>query len=156
MATSPQPIWLSLDDLAHLFGLSSRACAQQLSQAGLRLSGGAPSAEAIRTGAARRSHGGRTTGPKLWNREVCSTALGARGLQPVSLAERVRQWADLLEALVHGSPSISLSADQMAEDVPSELVEPVNRQLQHDGCSYRVRRRGLHRGGRAAVSAGAD
>jgi hypothetical protein len=61
----------------------------------------------------------------------------------------VQQWAALLSALTEGSPSISTSADQMAEELPGELVEPVNRQLRKLGCSFQVQRtsHGVNRGG---------
>ena len=52
----------------------------------------------------------------------------------------VEQWAVLLSALDEGSPSISTSADQMAEDLPGELVEPVNAELRLLGCSFQVQR----------------
>jgi hypothetical protein len=51
----------------------------------------------------------------------------------------VRLWADLLTALQQGSPSISVSAEEMAGDVPSELVTPLNRELRQRGSSFRVR-----------------
>jgi hypothetical protein len=50
----------------------------------------------------------------------------------------VQQWAELLSALTEGSPSISTSADQMAEELPSDLVEPVNAELRQIGCSFQV------------------
>jgi len=52
----------------------------------------------------------------------------------------VDQWTQLLEALELGSPSINATADQMAEDMPRELVEDVNDQLAARGCTYRVSR----------------
>ena len=53
----------------------------------------------------------------------------------------VDQWTQLLEALDLGSPSINATADQMAEDMPKELVEDVNDQLAARGCNYRVSNR---------------
>ena len=124
-----------------------------MQDAGLRQPSGSPTPEAILSGAARRAHAGRPSQKKLWNREACSAVLGQQGLQPLSLATRVKQWADLLAALTLGSPSITLTADQMAEELPLELVEPVNEQLQCDGCSYRVRGRRPHRrSGSAAIT----
>ena len=52
----------------------------------------------------------------------------------------VEQWVSLLSALDAGSPSISTSAEQMAEDMPKDLVEPVNRQLRAIGCGFQVSR----------------
>ena len=66
-----------------------------------------------------------------------------RGEAEVPTAQRsrlVEQWAVLLSALDEGSPSISTSADQMAEDLPGELVEPVNAELRLLGCSFQVQR----------------
>ena len=41
----------------------------------------------------------------------------------------VEQWASLLELLSDGCASISTSVEQMAEDVPRDLIAPVNAQL---------------------------
>jgi hypothetical protein len=60
------------------------------------------------------------------------------GLQPVSLSRQIDQWSQFLEAMQSGSPSIASTADQMAEDMPSELVDGVNQQLAERGCSFRV------------------
>ncbi len=56
-----------------------------------------------------------------------------------SRALQIEQWAQLLEALDIGSPSIDTTADQMAEDLPSELVPEVNNQLAERGCHFRVK-----------------
>jgi len=97
--------------------------------AGLRQPPGSLTPKAIHSGAGRRP------------------SLGKRGLQPLSLshATRIRQWVDLLAALIPGPPSITLTADQMAQELSLELVKPVNQQLQCDGCSYRVPGRRSHR-----------
>ncbi len=47
-------------------------------------------------------------------------------------------WADLLSALQQGSPGIATSAEEMAGDLPRELVVPVNRELRQRGCSFQV------------------
>jgi hypothetical protein len=62
----------------------------------------------------------------------------SRGGPPGRHNPLVAQWAELLSALDEGSPSISTSADQMAEDLPGDLVEPVNAELRQRGCSYQV------------------
>jgi hypothetical protein len=49
----------------------------------------------------------------------------AKGLQPVSLSRQIDQWSQFLEAMQSGSPSITSTADQMAEEMPSELVDGV-------------------------------
>jgi hypothetical protein len=56
----------------------------------------------------------------------------------VSLSRQIDQWSQFLEAMQSGSPSIASTADQMAEDMPSELVDGVNQQLAERGCSFRV------------------
>lgn len=64
----------------------------------------------------------------------------SRGGPPGRHSGLVSQWAELLSALDEGSPSISTSADQMAEDLPGDLVEPVNAELRQRGYSYQVTR----------------
>ena len=63
--------------------------------------------------------------------------------EPVTGQEQrtlVGLWADLLSALQQGSPSISVSAEEMAVDVPGDLITPVNRALRERGCSFRIKR----------------
>jgi len=62
----------------------------------------------------------------------------SRGGTPGRHSRLVCQWAELLSALDEGLPSISTSADQMAEELPSELVEAVNTKLRERGASYQV------------------
>ncbi|MEN9767157.1 hypothetical protein [Vulcanococcus sp.] len=52
----------------------------------------------------------------------------------------VEQWASLLEVLSGGCASVSTSAEQMAEELPAELVDPVNAELRQLGCSFQVSR----------------
>ncbi len=140
---SPSEQWLSLTDLGRLFGISAVSCGRRLIQAGLREPSGRPSDQALRLGLARPAtapHRGRAT---LWQQAGCQAALEREGLAPLansSLANSslVEQWAELLWALKQGSPSISTSAEQMAEDLPRELVGAVNRQLQDKGWSFQV------------------
>jgi hypothetical protein len=70
----------------------------------------------------------------------------------VPLAQRtlVEQWAELLWAMKQGSAAISTSAEQMAEDLPGELVEPVNQQLRVNGWDFQVPRP-HHSGGGAGA-----
>ena len=63
-------------------------------------------------------------------------------MQPIQRTNLVQQWAQLLSALTEGSPSISTSADQMAEDLPSELVDSVNAELRDIGCTFQVNSQG--------------
>ncbi len=51
---------------------------------------------------------------------------------------QIEQWAQLLEALEEGSPSVNATAEQMAEDLPKELIKEVNDQLAKRGCEFRV------------------
>ena len=132
--------WVTLHDLGRRFGISSIQCGRTLEQEGWRDRHGQPTPAALSAGAVEQrtphSHGRSF----LWNADVCAQALERRGYQPLPRSEHVGQWVDLLEAMDHGSPSITTTADQMAEELPSELVEDVNRQLSNRGCRYQVHR----------------
>jgi hypothetical protein len=62
----------------------------------------------------------------------------------MSRSLQIEQWTQLLEALQLGSPSITATADQMAEEMPGELLEDVNHKLAERGCRYQVTPRPLH------------
>ena len=132
--------WVTLHDLGRRFGISSIQCGRTLEQEGWRDRHGQPTPAALSAGAVEQrtphSHGRSF----LWNADVCAQALERRGYQPLPHSEHVGQWVDLLEAMDHGSPSITTTADQMAEELPPELVEDVNRQLSNRGCRYQVHR----------------
>lgn len=51
---------------------------------------------------------------------------------------QVSLWADLLNDLDQGEPSISTSATEMAQDVPSGLRSAVNHELERRGCRFRI------------------
>ena len=53
-------------------------------------------------------------------------------------ANLVQQWADLLELLQQGVEAVATSAEDMAQELPRELVSPVNRELQQRGSSFQV------------------
>ncbi|MEC7382221.1 MAG: hypothetical protein VYE16_04350, partial [Cyanobacteriota bacterium] len=72
------------------------------------------------------------------NAKICKGLLEKSGYQPINRTLQVEQWAELLEALEEGSPSINATAEQMAEDLPEELVGDVNDQLAQRGCHFRV------------------
>ena len=76
--------------------------------------------------------------------------------RPVSQEQRtlIHQWADLLSALVAGAPGVNASAEDMALELPNELVPPVNQELQQRGCSFQVKRQARRRASacRAAFS----
>lgn len=148
-ASSDEPQWLSLTDLGRIYGISAVHCGRLLSEAGLRDSNGQPSRHALRSGCAIRGHQPHAHGPTQWHRQHCQAAFERAGLQPIQRTTLVQQWAQLLSALTEGSPSISTSADQMAEDLPSDLVDPVNAELRDIGCSFQVssRAHALHHPG---------
>jgi hypothetical protein len=133
--------WLSLSELGQLFGISARHCERALDHAGWLDRHGRPTPAAIEAGAA--SLQGPQCHPRgcRWNGEVCRDLLMNQGYRPVSRDQHVKQWVALLEAMNEGSTAINATADQMAEDLPAELVDDVNAQLSLRGCPYQARRR---------------
>ena len=151
--------WLTLTDLGRLYGISAMHCGRLLQDAGLRNRDGLPTAQAVQSGCASGAHRRLHGGEPIWHRQHCRQAFEAAGLVTVQRASLVQQWAELLSALTEGSPSISTSAAQMAEELPGDLVDPVNVELRHLGCSFQVQRAGLplsrSGGARSAASRGA-
>ena len=142
--------WISLTDLGRIYGISAIHCGKTLESQGWRDRRGRPTEEGLAAKAALQTgpHGqGRTT---LWNRDVCGDLFRSKGYEQMSRSHQIEQWTQLLEALQQGSPSISATADQMAEDMPTELVEDVNQQLQVRGCPFRVTQRSSHQPRRSA------
>jgi hypothetical protein len=135
---SAEPQWLSLTDLGRVYGISAVHCGRLLSDAGLRDSSGQPTRHALRSGCAIRGHQPQSHGPTQWHRTHCKAVFQGAGLEPIQRTTLVQQWAQLLSALTDGSPSISTSADQMAEEMPGELVDSVNAELRDIGCSFQV------------------
>ena len=130
--------WLSLTDLGRIYGISAIHCGRTMEQLGWRDRRGRPTATALELGAAMNSgpHGqGRST---VWNREICGRELQAQGYEPMSRSVQIQQWTHFLEAMEEGSPSIDATPEQMAADIPCELVEDVNHQLAQRGCRFRV------------------
>ena len=131
--------WISLTDLGRSLGLSAVSCGRLLIQAGLRQLDGRPTEQALHLGLARASgqglHRGRAT---LWQQTGCAAALEGDSPRQTHQPTLVEQWAELLWALKQGSPSIITSAEQMAEDLPHELVGAVSRQLQDKGWDFQV------------------
>ena len=130
--------WLCLAELGRIYGISAFHCGRILENHGWRDRHGRPTPAALEAGAASSvgPHGqGRHV---FWSRSLCTELLNSNGYAPISRSLQVEQWTQLLEALQLGSPSISATADQMAEEMPNELVEDVNHQLKVRGCSYRV------------------
>jgi hypothetical protein len=144
-AATTEPQWLSLTDLGRTYGISAVHCGRLLSEAGLRDANGQPSRHALRSGCAIRGHQPHAHGPTQWHRSHCQAVFQRAGFEPIQRTTLVQQWAQLLSALTEGSPSISTSAADMAEDLPGELVDPVNAELRHIGCSFQVAERGRAR-----------
>lgn len=137
-ATAAQPEWLSLTELGRLYGISAVLCGRQLTQAGVRQAHGAPTRESLHRGLALLPHPQAHHRSALWQRQGCGAILEAQGLKPLASNRLVQLWADLLEALLQDSGSISTSAEEMADDMPGELVSSVNRELQQRGHGFRV------------------
>ena len=130
--------WLCLAELGRIYGISAFHCGRILENHGWRDRRGRPTPAALEAGAASSvgPHGqGRHV---FWSHSLCTELLNSNGYTPISRSLQVEQWTQLLEALQLGSPSISATADQMAEEMPNELMEDVNHQLKVRGCSYRV------------------
>ncbi|MFN9646402.1 MAG: hypothetical protein ACK6BG_15080 [Cyanobacteriota bacterium] len=139
MAPPPSlPDWLTLTEMGRLYGISAVYTGKLLQGAGLRQLDGLPSAEALRLGLALRRHctPNRQT---LWHREGCAPHLERQGVRPQRQRQLVDLWADLISDLQQGFPAVVMSAEDVAEEVPAELVAPVNRRLRERGCSFQVR-----------------
>ena len=91
-------------------------------------------------GAAQRHNNHRHSPSNRWNAEICAAVLSSHGQRPIKRSEQVSQWVTLLEAMEEGSASISMSTEQMAEDLPIDLIDDVNLQLSHRGCRFQVQR----------------
>ncbi len=140
--------WISLNELAEVFGISTMHLGRVLDHQGWRDRRGQPTPAALEANAARNHGPGGHSRHSQWNRSVCGDVLTAQGYKARSRRQQVRQWAQFLEAMADGSPSINATADQMAEDVPQELVTDVNDQLAERGSQYRIARhhRSQHQG----------
>jgi len=136
---APTSDWLSLTELGRLYGVSAVHTGRLLVLAGLRQADGQPSDGALRDGIALCPQPGDHH-QALWSRHGCAAPLQRQGLELQQQRSLVGLWADLLSALQQGSPSICVSAEEMADDMPQELVSPVNRELRQRGCSFQVRR----------------
>ena len=132
--------WLSLSDLGRRFGLSARHCGRVLSHEGWSDRSGHPTQAAMTAGAAQQHNNHHHSPSNRWNADICAAVLSTHGQRPIKRSEQVSQWATLLEAMEEGSASISTSTDQMAEDLPIDLIEEVNLQLNHRGCRFQVQR----------------
>ena len=131
-------LWLSLTDLGRIYGISAVHCGRLLSDAGLRQQNGAPTSTALQQGLAYQHHPQATCPNAVWNGEGCATLLQEQGLRPMAERNLIEQWADLLSALEQGSPSFNTSAEEMASDLPANLVTQVNQELRQRGCNFQV------------------
>ena len=136
--TMATPIWLSLTDLGQLFGISSTHCGRALDRIGWRDRHGRPTATAVEAGAANTSGSSVQPRTAVWNSKVCSNLLQSQGYKRITRAQHVKQWVALLEALSEGSASITTTPEQMAEELPAELVADVNAQLSSRGCRFQA------------------
>jgi len=132
--------WVSVTDLGRVYGISAMHTSKLLEAAGLRLASGEASARAVEAGLARPPHSAQ---PRqiLWHREGCGKHLERQGQVPRQQHNPIRLWADLLTALEQGSDAVIISAEEMATEIPRELVAPVNRELRQRGCSFQVDQR---------------
>lgn len=130
--------WLSLTDLGRIYGISAVNCGRMLRQAGLRQHNGAPSRSALQRGLAyqRTSQGAHLNA--VWSRQGCTSLLADQGLVPMEQSHLVQLWADLLVDLEAGSPSISATPADMAQEMPEDLRDAVNAELQRRGCAFQA------------------
>ncbi|MEB3157283.1 MAG: hypothetical protein VKO26_07610 [Cyanobacteriota bacterium] len=138
------PDWLTLTELGRLYGLSAVTIGKILQASGLRQLDGRPSPEALRQGLAFQRHSSPSR-QTLWDRDGCAPHLEHQGLKPLRQRSPLELWADLISDLQQGTPAVVMSAEDAAEEVPAELVGPLNRRLRERGCSFQVRQATLRR-----------
>ena len=132
------PTWLNLTELGQLFGISSTHCGRALDRLGWRDRHGRPTTTAVEAGAATATGSSLQPRNAVWNTKICSTLLQSQGYKRISRSQHVKQWVALLEALSEGSASITTTPEQMAQDLPAELVDDVNTQLSRRGCRFQA------------------
>lgn len=132
------PTWMSLTELGQLFGISTTHCGRALDRLGWRDRHGRPTTTAVEAGAASASGSSVQARSAIWNSKVCTSLLQSQGYKRITRAQHVKQWVALLEALSEGSPSITTTPEQMAEELPSELIADVNHQLSRRGCRFQA------------------
>lgn len=139
MTADLNPDWLSLTHLGRRYGVSAVHVGRLLSAAGLRDDHGQPTSSAVDRGLALRvrpSHHHQA----LWHAERCEPLLEEQGLQPLARQRLVALWADLLTALQQGASGVATTAEEMAGDLPQDLISPVNHELRQRGSSFQVGR----------------
>jgi hypothetical protein len=137
--TSPRsaPEWLTPKEIGRVYGVSAHHIDQVLLAAGLRHRDGGPTAVALRRGLAQRRHS-TPSQPTLWNREGCAPHLERQGLRPRRQPQLVDLWADWLSALQQGGDVVVMSAEDIAAEIPPDLVGEVNNRLRERGCGFEV------------------
>ena len=130
--------WLSLKDLGRIYGISTPHCGRALQTKGWRDKNGSPTQLALKNGVAYLSSEDNQSTSTLWNSDICKTFLEQSGYQPISREIQIEQWVTLIEALEQGSPAIASTPEQMAEELPKELVSEVNNKLAIRGCIFRA------------------
>lgn len=129
--------WLSLTQLGRMFGVSAIFTGKLLVSAGLRTADGEPTAKAMAAGLVRRQHTSHRH-QLLWQRQGCSSILESHGVKQQDQPNLISLWADLLSALQQGCPWVCVSVEEMATEIPHELVTPVNQELLQRGCDFQV------------------
>ena len=130
------PEWVCLSDLGRPYGLSAMEIGRLLVQDEWRDANGEATIRALAKGMARRLPSGQNHSA-IWHRKGCAQWLESRRLvrrQP----DRIGLWAELLAALDQGEPAIAESAQEMAQEIPSELVSSVNAALRSRGSRFQV------------------
>ncbi len=129
---APCSTWLTLSDLSHLYGISPIHCIATLHKHGWSDPNGHPTQSAIKADVANTAQKpNKSSDQAIWNSELCK--------QLLDKTIEIQQWATLLEALEEGSPSINTTAEEMATDLPCNLIQEVNDQLAQRGVtSFRV------------------
>jgi len=150
-ASTPTSDWVSLTALGRLYGISAVQCGRLLCEAGLRQANGSATSLAVQQGLAHENQPSRPRHGPLWAPQACGPIFEARGLRPMATQTLVQQWVTLLSALAEGTPAISTTAAEMATELPSQLVAPVNEGLRAVGSAFQVadagrgsRRRSVH------------
>ncbi len=103
--TPSQDEWLSLTALGRFYGISAELCGRLMQTAGARQADGRPSHQALRGGLAKARANPSQPGNTLWSRSGCGA---------------------LLEAIQQNVTAVSTTAEELARDLPHELVAPVN------------------------------
>ena len=135
--------WLNLKDLSRISDIPTIDCLKTLQNKGWLNSNGSPTQSAIEAGAAASNlETSQTSHQSIWNAEICKRLLKNIIKEPIGRTIEIQQWTTLLEALEEGSPSINATAEEMAQDLPCNLIKEVNHQLALRGVtSFRVNKK---------------